>query len=235
MSLNVEKQERRVFVGQIPDGVCEDDIRKVFEKYGELVGVDYMTKGGKAHYAFVEYRNKEDVEEVLLNKDRISLGGSEVRLGRANPSNRDDRSRNNRRDDAPPRRAARSPSPPRRSSFYESAAPARTTRSRSPRPSEREFRVNIENLPSDMTWHELKRLGSDYGKSVNFAKVNSSRSGDVSGMVAFGDKRDAEKFVSSLDGKRMEGCDRRLRVDMEQTRERKVSPSPVIRRDNRRY
>lgn len=250
-SSNAEKQECRVFVGQIPEGVTESEIREVFEKFGELVGVDYMTKGNKPSYAFVQFRRKEDVEEVLGTKERIQLGSHDVKVGRANPSTKNE-NRNRKewrndssawRSDSPPaRNRDASASPPRRSSFYEPAVRNerhRRSRSRSPKAAEREFRVNVENLPGDMTWQELKRLGADYGKSITFARTSRGRDGDMIGLVAFTERRDAEKFVESLDGKKMEGADRRLRVDMEiprDTRTRRVSPE--IRRpraDNHRY
>ncbi len=275
-----EKQECRVFVGQISAGVDEREIREVFEKYGEVLGVDYLTKGGgAASYAFVQYKDKDSVEDVLIDKDRIRLGSQGVKVGRANPSNKqDNRGGRNRRDpsqnrqpysrkdadddsyyrrhraaDSPARRSIsppaaarkRSASPPSRS-FYDTTttrtersrrAPSRS-RSRSPK-SAREYRVTIEHLPSDMSWQELKRLGADYGKSIAFARTSKDREGQVSGLLAFSERKDAENLVASLDGKKMEGCDRRLRAELEIPREptRKVSPSPAdLRRPNsRRY
>jgi RNA recognition motif-containing protein len=96
------------------------------------------------------------------------------------------------------------------------------------------FKVEIQNLPKDMTWQELKRLGGDYGKSVEYARVVSERDSAL-GFLEFGDRKDALHFIESLNGKRMEDSDRRLRVawddsDDERKPSRRASPSPVARR-----
>lgn len=233
---SLEKQDCRVFVGTITEDVRESDIREEFSKFGEIVTIDLLKKGGNGYgYAFVQFANKDIVEDVLASKDKIRLGKEEVKLGRAHASTKD--STANRRRSPSPANRRRSPSPAnRRSSFYDQPTrrddtdhrPRKLSRSRSPvgrsALNVHEYRVTVDNLPDDMTWQELKRLAGDYGKSVTFARVNKTRDG-VSGIVAFTEKRDVEKLISSLDGKKMEGCDRRLRVEEEATR-----VEPVIRR-----
>ena len=83
------------------------------------------------------------------------------------------------------------------------------------------MKLRIENLPPDMSWQELKNLGQDYASTVTFARTWKDR-GVGLGVLEFEDRREAEKVISALNDKRIEGCDRRLIVEFEKRR----SPSP---------
>lgn len=109
--------------------------------------------------------------------------------------------------------AKRVESPPRRS-------PPRRSRSRGGRVDDRArskveegaFKVTVEFLPSDMSWHELKDLGRNFGNSLTFARTYRNRHGDYCGMVEYKYRDDADNCVRELDRRRVEGCEGRLRA-----------------------
>lgn len=71
--------------------------------------------------------------------------------------------------------------------------------------------MNIEDLPEDMTWNELKELGLDYGPSLTFSRTYQER-GRYFGMLEFRDKRDADLVVKELDNRRVQGAPLRLKA-----------------------
>lgn len=193
--MSESKQDSRIWVGHISKEVTERELKDEFGSFGEISEVKYVTSGQYDNYAFIQFDNRESADQAMAKGGRIEFAGKVVRVGPANAkaSGR-----------AEERRRSRSRSVERpRSSFYD----------RPDRSSEK-VQIKVSNLPSDMTWQELKRLGGDYGNSVSFARTWRENDG-VSGILEFTDKRDAEKVISSLDGKRMEGSDSRLRVDWE--------------------
>lgn len=73
------------------------------------------------------------------------------------------------------------------------------------------YRVNIENLPDDMGWVELKDLARDFGPSVAFSKTFFV--GNVNtGFLDFKDLVDAEKVAQELDNRRVQGSAVRLKA-----------------------
>jgi RNA recognition motif-containing protein len=201
-----EDRNARVWVGRIDDNANKEDVRKALSEFGEVVDVKFFRKSRNDSFAFVQFRKVYSADRAMKDGDGLKIQGRAVKIGHANPSSQDEGSRT-----------------PPRSSFYSNeekgggASRRRQSRSRS-REDRKEptggFRVRIENLPLDMTWQELERLGSDYGKSVDYVRTYKEKT-MVVGLIEFTDKRDAQKLVSGLDGKKMEGSELRLRAKHE--------------------
>ncbi|CAK0897632.1 unnamed protein product, partial [Prorocentrum cordatum] len=72
------------------------------------------------------------------------------------------------------------------------------------------YKIRVENLPDDMTWIELKEISREFGgNSLTFTRTFRAR--DVNtGIVEFSDRRDSDRLMRELDGRRMQGSDARL-------------------------
>lgn len=70
-------------------------------------------------------------------------------------------------------------------------------------------KITIENLPEDMSWLELKDLGRDYGPSLTFARTYR-QGGGYFGMLEFKDRADADRVISELNNRRVQGSKERL-------------------------
>lgn len=77
-----------------------------------------------------------------------------------------------------------------------------------------DHKITIENLPSDMTWTELKELGRQYVQrgELTFARTYRSRDNVSCGLLEFQDRGDADEVIAKLDGKRIKGHDSKLVV-----------------------
>jgi RNA recognition motif-containing protein len=210
----------RVWVGNIAKSTKVDDVKAALAEYGKILDFKFIPKPGMS-FAFVQYGTEDEANRAMKMANRMTIGDSELSVKSANPQRSGEKEDNDRRD------------APSRSSFYgnEDSSSNRRNRSRS-RERKKMYKVEIQNLPHDMTWQELKRLGSDYGKSLEYTRVWSEKD-SATGVLEFSEKRDATKVIDSLHGKRMEDSERRLKVFLDDSDEevvrRKVSP----RRDRR--
>lgn len=72
-------------------------------------------------------------------------------------------------------------------------------------------KVAVENLPEDMSWLELKDLGRDYGPSLTFARTYR-QGGGYYGMLEFKDRADADRVISEMNNRKVQGSKERLRA-----------------------
>ena len=207
----------RIWVGGLTSETKEDDVLSIFKSFGTISDVKIRTSA-KDIYCFLNLTG--DAEGAIKALDQSKLLGKTIKVANAKAENgRSDRRR------SPPRRSR---STSRRRYRTRSRSPRR--RSRTPRrdrsrsagrstvPQGR-VKLRIENLPPDMSWQELKTLGQDYASStaaVTFSRTWKER-GIGMGVLEFTEKREAEKVKASLNEKRIEGCDRRLVVEWQET------------------
>jgi RNA recognition motif-containing protein len=231
----MSKQEARVWAGNFSSDLSSEALETRFAEFGAVESVKLITKNGFGCYAFIQFKDVRSAEEALSFGD-LDINGMKVKVGPATPTEkrgrhddidnrrdrtddrrRDDRYRDERRDDRrddrrDSRREENRRDDKRDDRQREDRNDDRKETSRET--SKREIRVQIKNLPADMTWQELKRLAEDFGRGIQYVKTWTDR-GSVTGIVSVDDKRDAEAIIDALDGKRMEGCDERLKVAYE--------------------
>ncbi|XP_055944153.1 RNA-binding protein 4.1-like isoform X2 [Argiope bruennichi] len=63
----------KIFVGHLPDGCTDDDLRALFEKYGEVTECDVINK-----YGFVHMATPEQAAEAVKQLNNYNLMGSTI-------------------------------------------------------------------------------------------------------------------------------------------------------------
>lgn len=63
----------KIFVGHLPDGCSDDDLRVLFEKYGEVTECDVINK-----YGFVHMSTQDQAAEAVKNLNNYNLKGSTI-------------------------------------------------------------------------------------------------------------------------------------------------------------
>ncbi|KAL9651634.1 hypothetical protein ABK040_001579 [Willaertia magna] len=109
------RTSKTLFVGNIPSKTTEEEVRKIFEAYGNLKRVAICTDAKKKEtnyaYAFVEFEDIVNAEEAYNNLKGTKIEDREIKLdydfGRRGPRRRDYSPR--RRRDYSPRRRDYSP------------------------------------------------------------------------------------------------------------------------------
>jgi len=147
------------------------------------------------------------------DRDR-SRGGGAGRGGSRDVRDRDDSRRDDRRDDRSRSRGrdddrhGRNRSRSRVRSYGDDKGKGKGKGGTVPKGG---YKITVENLPDDMSWHELKDLGRNYGDSVTFSRTFRKGSA-FCGLIEFKEKEDADKAVRELDRRLIEGCRDKLRA-----------------------
>ncbi len=94
--------ENRLYVGNLPYSMTEDELRQVFEEYGEVASVTVITDrdtGRSKGYGFVVMSSEEEAAAAISGLNGADVKGRTLKVDRARP--RDEGRRQDRR---PPRR-----------------------------------------------------------------------------------------------------------------------------------
>jgi cold-inducible RNA-binding protein len=79
---------KNIFVGNLSFNTTEDELRKVFEAYGQVDRVSILTDretGRSRGFAFVEMTNTEEGEKAIAGLNGTQLGGRTINVNEARP------------------------------------------------------------------------------------------------------------------------------------------------------
>ncbi|MCE2391144.1 MAG: RNA-binding protein [Proteobacteria bacterium] len=77
---------KRLYVGNLPFSITEDELRDVFESHGSLASVRVITDretGRSRGFGFVEYDEQSAAEDAIRALDGTELGGRSLRVNEA--------------------------------------------------------------------------------------------------------------------------------------------------------
>jgi RNA recognition motif-containing protein len=79
---------KNIFVGNLSFNTGEDELRQLFEQYGQVDRVSIMTDrdtGRSRGFGFVEMANAEDGEKAIAGLNGSQLGGRTLNVNEARP------------------------------------------------------------------------------------------------------------------------------------------------------
>jgi RNA recognition motif-containing protein len=77
-----------IYVGNLPDAVAEQDLRKLFEKFGEILSINIIkdrATGTPRGFGFVEMYDKAQAESAIAGLNGTSLLGKPIAVKEAKP------------------------------------------------------------------------------------------------------------------------------------------------------
>lgn len=78
----------KIYVGNLPYGISDDDIRKIFEPFGEVgevnIIIDRMSGRSKG-FGFVEMANDDEGQKAIDDLNGTDLGGRQLNVNKARP------------------------------------------------------------------------------------------------------------------------------------------------------
>ena len=77
-----------IYVGNLPHGVSEEEIREMFAKYGEVESVTMVKdrfSGQSKGFGFVEMPNNSEADQVIKALNKTMLQGKEVKINQVQP------------------------------------------------------------------------------------------------------------------------------------------------------
>lgn len=79
---------KNIFVGNLDFNTSEDDLRRLFEAYGQVDRISIMTDrdtGRSRGFGFVEMANAEEGEKAIAALNGSQLGGRTLNVNEARP------------------------------------------------------------------------------------------------------------------------------------------------------
>ena len=73
------KQNRKLFVNNIPPGLKRRDLRKFFNQFGKVIEVNLIYKKRDKGFAFVVYEDEHQAGSVLEQQEELKIGENIVR------------------------------------------------------------------------------------------------------------------------------------------------------------
>jgi RNA recognition motif-containing protein len=85
-----------LYIGNLPYGVTEDDIRTKFSEFGELANVNLVMDrftGESKGFGFIEYASNSDADKAIKSMNGAQFGGRALKVNQAKPKENQARSR----------------------------------------------------------------------------------------------------------------------------------------------
>jgi RNA recognition motif-containing protein len=90
---------RKMYVGNIPYNVSEEDLRELFSEYGEIESLkimqDHFTNRSKG-FGFIEMVNEEDAKRAIASLNGKDFKGKSLTVAEAKPQQKRQGFNNNR-------------------------------------------------------------------------------------------------------------------------------------------
>jgi len=80
-----------IYVGNLPSGVSEEEIREMFVKYGEVESVTLVKdrfSGQSKGFGFVDMPSNSEADQVIKALNKSMLQGKEIKVNQVQPQKR---------------------------------------------------------------------------------------------------------------------------------------------------
>lgn len=81
----------KLYVGNLPFSATDDELRTLFERYGEVASANVITDretGRSRGFGFVEFNESNSAEEAMRALDGSDMGGRSLRVNEAQDKRR---------------------------------------------------------------------------------------------------------------------------------------------------
>ncbi|MDD4226736.1 MAG: RNA-binding protein [Mariniphaga sp.] len=89
-----------IYVGNLPYNVVEEDLREIFEEYGEVASVKIISDkltGRSKGFGFVEMDNDLEAKKAIDELNNAEISGRNIKVNESRPKSNDSRGGGNRR------------------------------------------------------------------------------------------------------------------------------------------
>ena len=85
-----------LYIGNLPYGVTEEDIRAKFSEFGELAKIDLIMDrftGESKGFGFIEYASNSDADKAIKSMNGAQFGGRILKVNQSKPKDNQTRNR----------------------------------------------------------------------------------------------------------------------------------------------
>ena len=89
-----------IYVGNLPYNVVEEDLREIFEEYGEVASVKIISDkltGRSKGFGFVEMDDDQEAKKAIDELNNAEISGRNIKVNESRPKSNDSRGGGNRR------------------------------------------------------------------------------------------------------------------------------------------
>lgn len=89
-----------IYVGNLPYSVVEEDLREIFEEYGEIASVKIISDkltGRSKGFGFVEMDDDQEAQKAIEELNNAEVSGRNIKVNESRPRSNDSRGGGNRR------------------------------------------------------------------------------------------------------------------------------------------
>ncbi len=83
-----------IYVGNLPYNVVEEDLREIFEEYGEVASVKIISDkltGRSKGFGFVEMEQEQEARKAIDELNNAELSGRNIKVNESRPKSNDNR------------------------------------------------------------------------------------------------------------------------------------------------
>ena len=83
-----------IYVGNLPYNVVEEDLREIFEEYGEVASVKIISDkltGRSKGFGFVEMEEDQEARKAIEELNNAELSGRNIKVNESRPKSNDSR------------------------------------------------------------------------------------------------------------------------------------------------
>ena len=89
-----------IYVGNLPFNMGEDDLKEIFEEYGEISSVKIVSDkftGRSKGFGFVEMENDDEANNAIKELNNAEVSGRNIKVNESKPRSNDNRGGGDRR------------------------------------------------------------------------------------------------------------------------------------------
>jgi len=88
-----------IYVGNLPYSIVEEDLKEIFEEYGEVASVKIISDkftGRSKGFGFVEMEDNQEANKAIEELNNAELSGRNIKVNESRPRSNDSRGGNRR-------------------------------------------------------------------------------------------------------------------------------------------
>ena len=86
----------KIYVGQLPYNVNENELKELFSKFGELASVNLIMdrySGRPKGFGFIDMPNNSEADQAIKALNKSMLGGREIKVNQVQPQRKNKRTK----------------------------------------------------------------------------------------------------------------------------------------------
>jgi len=224
--------ECRVYVGSIPYGLTEEDIRVPFGTFGKILRIDMPREPGTLRskgFCFVEYEDSKAAQQALQTMNGFELHGRKIKVGR--PTSGGSSSSGSAQAGSLQQRMLMNPLFLQQQAIMSGVDPNLATLLQAQQQSSvsaRRTRIYVGSIYFNLTQEHVQQVFEAFGKITSCQLIPNPETGlhKGYGFIEYEEEKSAQEAIDSMNG--FELCGRAIKVGWASNQTTAIIPPPSL-------